>query len=272
MRGARMGTVPVSMPTWPGPRWFRNMRKEDKIALLVIAIGLGITIAAMALPPATPEWPLWVWKILFWGGTIIAISSFLFLLYDLLIRPSIIRAPFLMRSMLLNVGYPIDTILGGIKWTPDLRDLRVLFGNPTDGDYQDLDITIRPDFPNITIIAIGQVSNLPDVSFVNPKMQAFQKPNGTPIVKFEETEVYIKGDAWKGFKQGPGSVSLRVCANHYRFRCRKLPHHTTLELTLAISKADIAKQNGKISNIWLKGQYYAQSRVRIIDKIIPVSN
>jgi len=250
----------------------RNMRKEDKIALLVIAIGLGITIAAMALPPATPEWPLWVWKTLFWGGTIIAIISFLFLLYDLLIRPRIIPAPLLMRSMLLNGGYRIGTILGGIKWTPDLRDLRVLFGNPTDRDYQDLDITIRPDFPNVTITAIGQVSDIPDVTFVNTKMQAFQKPNGTPIIKFEETESYIEGDGWKFIKQGPGSAPLSVYPNHYRIRCKKLPFYTTLEITLAISEVDIAKQKYKISNIWLKGQYYAQSHVRIIDKIISVSN
>lgn len=58
------------------------MRKQDQITLIGIIIGLGATVAAMALPFAYPNLPLAVWRILFWGGLAITALSVLLLIYD----------------------------------------------------------------------------------------------------------------------------------------------------------------------------------------------
>lgn len=190
-----------------------------------------------------------------------------------IVQASIIQpAPLVMRSLLIKDTYAFGTILGGIKWSSEFRDLRVIFENLTDDDYQDLDVTIRPDFPDITIAAIGQISNIPNVTFFNPVMQAYLKPNGTPDVKFDKTTGHTQGDTFKFVAQGNGFTPLRVYPNHYRIRCDKLPHHMILEITLAVHKKDIEKQNGKIHNVWLKGQYYGGSIIRSIDQTISVSN
>ena len=186
--------------------------------------------------------------------------------------PLIKLAHLVMRSLLIKDTYAFGTILGGIKWSSEFRDLRVIFENLTDDDYQDLDFTIRPDFPDITIAAIGQISNIPNVTFFNPVMQAYLRPNGTPDVKFDRTTGHTQGDTFKVVAQGKGFTPLRVYPNYYRIRCDKLPHHMILEITLAVHKKDIEKQNGKIHKVWLKGQYYGGSIIRSIDQTISVSN
>lgn len=164
--------------------------------------------------------------------------------------------------------------MGGIKWTPNFRDLRIIFDNSSDEDYQNLDFTIRPDFPNITIAGIGQISNIPNVTFANPAIQAYLRPNGTPEIKWDKSTGHTLGNGAKFVAQGIGQglTPLRVYPNHYRIRCDKLPCHMVLEITLAIPQEDITKQNGKINKVWLKGQYYANSSIRNIDQEVSVSN
>jgi hypothetical protein len=184
------------------------------------------------------------------------------------------QVPLNIRSLLIDQPYTLGTILGGIKWTPDFRDLRVIFDNSTDYDYIDIDFTIPPDFPNITIVAIGQISNLPNVTFHNPVMQAYLRPNGTPEFKFDKQTGHTLGDDFKFVAPGPegGLTPLRVYPNHYRIRCEKLPHHMILEIALAIPKENIAKQSSKINKVWLKGRYYEGSSIHNIDQTVSVSN
>jgi|GEM_PF-1782138 len=180
------------------------------------------------------------------------------------------QAPLLMRSEVINVAYPHSSVYGGITWTPDLMDLRVAIENPNDDDYKDIDVTIRADHPNVYIKAIGQISNLPGVTFVNPGLQllGFDK-KGNPIVKFDSATGHLLKDGWKIVTLGTENTLL---PNYYRIRCEKLPHRTTLEITLAIAKRFILDPNGKINNVWIKGQYYGGSQLQNIDQNIKVSN
>ena len=66
-----------------------GMRVEDRVALSGIAIGLGATVAAMALPFAYPDAAVTLWRCLFWGGLGITGASAATLAYDLRFK----RAP-----------------------------------------------------------------------------------------------------------------------------------------------------------------------------------
>src|SRR5260221_2474441 len=39
-----------------------------RVALYGVLVGLAATVAAMALPIAYPDFPIWAWRVLFWGG------------------------------------------------------------------------------------------------------------------------------------------------------------------------------------------------------------
>lgn len=185
-------------------------------------------------------------------------------------EPIIKQAPLIVRSEVIKVKYPQSQVIGGITWTNDLIDLRVAIENPTDSDYQDIDITIRADFPNTYIRAVGQISNLPGVTFVNPGIQLLGlDKSGNPIIKFASTTGHTIGDGCKIITHGTKSTLL---PNYYRVRCEKLFNRTTIEITLAIAKEFILEPNSKINNVWLKGQYYGGSTIQTIDQNIAVSN
>jgi hypothetical protein len=185
----------------------------------------------------------------------------------LLIKPT----PLVIRSLLINQPYSFGTILGGIKWSSDYRDLRIIFDNPTDDDYHDLDMIVSPDLHNMIIAGIGQISNLPNVTFHNPVMQAYLNQNGKPDVKFDKKTGNIYGARFQfvaPHKKVDGKTPLRVYPSYYRFRCDKLPRHMILELSLAIPTQDIAKQKGKINTVWVKGQYSGGGQTQNIDQNI----
>lgn len=184
--------------------------------------------------------------------------------------PIIEQAPLVVRSTMINAGYPLGTKLGGIIWTPELRDLRVTINNETDYDYQDMDITIRLHLP---IRAIGQITNVSGVTFVTPEPQFWQGPNGEPIVKWDSTTGHTLGDQWEVRTQNKhGSIiPIAVYPYQYRVRCDKLPHRTSLEIIIAIDNKDILVK-GKINSIRLSGQYLGRLNTRTIDETISVSN
>ena len=193
-----------------------------------------------------------------------------------IIQPVIEPTPLIVRSLLINQPYSFGIVLGGIRWSSDYRDLRIIFDNPTNNDYQDIDMTVGPDFPNIIIAAIGQISNIPNVTFHTPAMQAYLKPDGTPDVKFDKKIGHSVGDKFifrvENQSKGQGLTPLRVYPNRYRIRCEKLPRHMILEITLAIPIQDIAKQKGKISAVWINGQYNGGTQIQTIDQNITVDS
>lgn len=177
-------------------------------------------------------------------------------------------APLLTRCGTVSGFYPEGTVLSGIRWNPDLRDLRIMIENPSEEDYHDVDVTVRPDFPNVFITAIGETSNL-GATFVTTELQAWQDVNGVPVVKFESTTGHTLNDGWK-FADDPRrgmTMPRMVIPNHYRIRCATLPHRATLEVALAVSQNYLPK-TGRISNVWIKGTYRGSFRIRTIDRTI----
>src|SRR6202043_2503418 len=61
--------------------------------------------------------------------------------------------------------YQDGEMLGGIKWrSQHFTDLRFSVFNKSDSDYDGLSITF---FPDVRPVAIGQISDLAGVSFIN---------------------------------------------------------------------------------------------------------
>ena len=75
-----------------------------------------------------------------------------------------VPAPINFSSLASNIDYSSGAAPGGIAWRPFFTELDLFVTNPSDGDYDDLDIWIRPDS---AVAAIAQLSNLLDVSFEN---------------------------------------------------------------------------------------------------------
>lgn len=63
------------------------MRREDRIASGGVVVGLGATVAAMALPLAYPHTSVIIWRLMFFGGLTLSGLSLLFLAYDLIPFP-----------------------------------------------------------------------------------------------------------------------------------------------------------------------------------------
>lgn len=163
--------------------------------------------------------------------------------------PTMESTPLIVRSEMTDGVYPNGTVLGGIMWTADLRDLRVTFANESKYDYKDLDLSIHLHYPSTLIRQIGQVSDLPGVSFI------YMGPEFSQTLKTHNTNIIVPQKSY---------------GNNYRIRCVNLFHNKGLVIAIAVSYRDIIN-NGKIANILVKGQYFAQSQIHTIDEIVKVS-
>jgi hypothetical protein len=73
-----------------------------------------------------------------------------------------ISAPLNIQSLVTVKEYSTGTKIGDIPWRPMYTELDVVVNNPTESDYTNVNIVVRPDYP---VAAISQLSNLGGVSF-----------------------------------------------------------------------------------------------------------
>jgi hypothetical protein len=116
-----------------------------------------------------------------------------------------------------NAEYPVGTVLGGISWSNRFTELRVNFGNAALTEYHDLDFTIVPDEP---VAAIGQITNVPDVSFSAAVDQSFRQE-------------FIEGATGRRIAN---PLVLIASGGGYRVRCKALPSNARLEILMAIGR------------------------------------
>jgi hypothetical protein len=132
-------------------------------------------------------------------------------------RPLLSRFPLNLFAIVSDGDYPDGTNLGNIAWSTRFSDLRVVVTNQTDFDYRDVDLTLQPDVP---IAAIGQISNLPDVSF-------------SPVADSTVSVSLIDGVTKK---QRAIPLVLVASDGGYRVRCGLLPHKRKLEVVIAVAE------------------------------------
>lgn len=115
--------------------------------------------------------------------------------------------------------YPSNIDIGGIKWNQAFADVRVYLENPTNRDYTDLDVLMTTD---LTIAKIGQITNLPNVTF-------------TPVVPgldIKAIQVKMKTDTGKNITI-PVTTEFQYVST-YRMICPTLPRHSRIGLVLAV--------------------------------------
>ncbi len=121
--------------------------------------------------------------------------------------------------------------------------VRVLITNPTNGDYRDVDLEIRANFPQDYIDNAQDLSGLPGCSIAPPQLS---------MGGLQGESVRVEGFPPRGFN-----------ANFMRIRCDKFPSHTILQYTFTLFRS--ADQGPKmpvmdISEVDLIGKYSRLSR------------
>ena len=113
---------------------------------------------------------------------------------------------------------PPNTVVGGVTWDDRFSELRIVLGNPTKWDYQNVDVRIIPDKPVVAAEASSDVSTV-SLARLGPPIQTLEI----------------------GFPDGSRRrVDLIVLASGhgYRLRAEVLPAQSHISIRMAI--ADMA--------------------------------
>jgi hypothetical protein len=140
------------------------------------------------------------------------------------------QAPIVFQSYAMKKGeYPPGTSIAGITWDSHLTDLRVAITNPTDDDYENLDVEVQPDKWTYK----AALSNSPGCDLV---------PMGGNLVSFS---MNIKGGATSitatrvgtsfDAQDNSGDIFTTLATESgYRLRCAKMSARFTVQIVFAV--------------------------------------
>ncbi len=85
----------------------------DRIAIAGFVGGFAGTVAAMALPLAYPDMPVWVWRLIFWPSLTLLVGAVAYLIFDLLMRPKgfALKPPLPWQKAIIAV-----LVVSGVLW------------------------------------------------------------------------------------------------------------------------------------------------------------
>jgi hypothetical protein len=121
-------------------------------------------------------------------------------------------------------GYPEGTNIGGIKWNKDCSAVRLYIDNETDRDYTGMHIYIN--IPNISIWAIGQITNIPNVSFI---------PEPGPIIVGQGFAIGVDPKTGEKHEIPLVPEPSLSCTSKYQILCPMFPRHSHMDLILEVS-------------------------------------
>ncbi len=124
-----------------------------------------------------------------------------------------VPAPLNFQSLASKSNYAPGTAPAGIPWRSVFVELDFIATNPTDSDYDNIDLWVRPDYP---IAQIAQLSNLTDVSFED-KLGVISR------VTIEDLST----------KVGAPMVFLATDAG-YKVHCGHIPPNSSLRIIMAV--------------------------------------
>jgi hypothetical protein len=143
------------------------------------------------------------------------------------------QAPVTLQSYAMKKGeYPAGTVIAGIAWDSRLTDMRVVVTDPTDDDYDNLDVEVQPDTWTYKAALLTndsgcQLSKMPDTKAISVVLSS---KGGTNKV----TSVYT-GGTFEG-QDAVGDIFLPlVSESGYRLRCGKLPAHFSVRVVFALA-------------------------------------
>lgn len=107
------------------------------------------------------------------------------------------------------------TIIGGIPWRSNYGELKIWIINPTDFDYQRVDLQIMPD---VAVTAAAQLTNIAGVSI---------SINSNPDITLETVNT-------SSGKRVDMPLNIIASTVGYQLRCGLLPARSTVELIMAV--------------------------------------
>ena len=144
---------------------------------------------------------------------LIGVIFFLCTLFSILFVFS--RAPINFSALLLSdTDYSPGIGPGNIAWHSFYTELDLIVTNPSEENYDNVDILVRPDYP---VAAIGQLSNLLDVSFED----LFGVRNEITI---QDGTTHMK----------LGNLTLIATNAGYKVHCAHIPPNSSLKIVMAV--------------------------------------
>jgi hypothetical protein len=175
-----------------------------------VASGLVLLIIDPWIEPTLLDHSV-LWRI----GCSLFFAALLFLFANFVV---FLPSPLNVRARDYNNDYSPDTVIAGIKWESEYSDLRLVFENPTDNAYKNLDVTIEP---GVFVVAEAQTTNLSGV-------QVFNTDRGQDIPSISQTDAKTGRPSY--VKQG----DYVLYSQAVRVLCETLPKHTEFEVVLAL--------------------------------------
>jgi len=190
-----------------------GMIRPQFFPLAVFFVYLGLAVLALDL--YVESGLLTVFKI--FGWVVISATAIWFS-----IAVVFVPAPVSIFTLTTPFNYPENKGPANIDWRPYYAELDVLISNPTDGNYDDINVLVRPDAP---VAAVAQLSNLLDVSFED---------------QFGMTTHFTIEDVSQPDKQLT-MVFLATDAG-YKVHCGRIPPYTSLKIVMAVVSIDPGRE------------------------------
>lgn len=123
-------------------------------------------------------------------------------------------APINFTSFQTDINYTAGNGPAGISWEPFFAELDFLVTNPSDSNYDNLDLLVRPDFP---VVKIAQQSNLEGVSFE------------------DRYGMNVRGTIEESGSQPQVPLIFLGTNAGYKVHCPSIPPNSSLSLVMAIA-------------------------------------
>ena len=159
------------------------------------------------------------------------------MLFGLFRYVAFVPAPLEISALFVEGFYEPGADVGGIKWQDNYSEVRVDIVNPSDLDYEDLDISIVPYDESIGVAELGQITRVPGVYFIPHNLNSW-----VTLTKQQG-----------GFSQ---TFSSRVMPSHLgqRVHCDRFAKHNLIEVVVALARLG---GNGKPTpnGLWITAEY-----------------
>lgn len=143
-------------------------------------------------------------------------------------------APIEFLSYAMRSGdYAPGTVIGGISWDAHFTDLRVAVTNPSEADYQDLDLKFQPDKGTYKAALLGDAAGCDLISAGGNTVFATISKGGATKITTQKL-----GEGFDAHDNVGDLITPLLTDGGYRLRCSKFPARYTVRIVFALATVD----------------------------------
>jgi len=150
----------------------------------------------------------------------------------------LVSSPLKLAAVLAQAEYLPGSVVGGIKWQPGVSDLRLFVENPSDEDYESVDLMFEFGLP--LIVGISYPGALNGVELIGD-VTAEQIDGGGVSMRRPELTIESQG-------QKVSVPTIQLATSQYRCRMVRLPKKSAAEVVIAVAQID-QKRTQNIASI-----------------------